>query len=253
MIKRIVMAITLFLVCGLVFGCSANSAKDGTPVSYESDKVTMDERYEVVHNTPETVPSSTDIPDGSYLIFDNPAWNDQTTDKSPDGTVVTRMPINEDRYSVKVSKSNSTIALNDNDGVLYVEMYELINGVWTVVESEKVDVSSDAPLDFYYSESYVTPYYDLEADTLISFPVTICGETVFLETQLKKSGVRTFTYLFTGDIDSDKDVILGGYVVVSEQRHLLDEFDEVYFTDPQKLPQLDENCEIFAITIKKSK
>ena len=252
MIKKMAITVTLILVCILVFGCSAsNKANDSRNIDFESEKVSFNNEFEVKDG--EKTPGD-DEP--GKIVPNTEAY-----------TVVLRSPLTRTKYGSNgltsdveftvlpsgYTMSDVSFAVPDDYSTLSIVVYELGAGNWTKVAGCDYGMGNRERVRLINAPSFTTPYYDLSADQTISVPLTFDGEDLELEAVLKKSGVRAITYLFANDFDTEKDVILGGYVVVSEQRRLLEEFNASYFDDPSTLPDLDENCEIFAITIELGK
>ena len=252
MIKKMAITVTLILVCVLVFGCSANDkANDSRNVDYESEKVSFNNEFEFKENGEdpgEDQPGRIVVSEESYTVVlkNSPSRSSWGLDGSSIGLVFTTLPAG---YTM----SDVSFAVPDDYSTLSIVVYELGAGNWTKVAGRNFGMGNRESVRLINAPSFTTPYYDLYADQTISVPLEFDGEDLELNAVLKKSGVRAITYLFANDFDTEKDVIIGGYVVVSEQRRLLEEFNASYFEDPSTLPDLDENCEIFAITIELGK
>ena len=253
MIKKMAVTVTLVLICILVFGCRGNkSSEQDTGKYYESEKVSFNDGYTQNQGEQYAVPSDIEIEepnDYSYKLFIT------GMEFISDGNIiVSRLPSSawqENPDSDLLTRSN--IQLSENNTAVSVVLYELADGEWERVDSVTFSTPDRGSICLVNTSGYETAYFDLAAGTVITVPLTFENNTVELAVPLKKAGVRTLTYLFAGDFDSEQNVMLGGYVVVSEQRRLLEEFDGSYFDDPSTLPVLDENCEIFAITIELGK
>ena len=252
MIKKMAITVTLILVCVLVFGCSANKANDSRNIDFESEKVSFNNEFEVKdgEKTPGDDEPGTVVPDRtSYTVV----LTDKTAIPSEDGFY--GMPIigTSSENGFQFESVDVLVTVPDNYASLSIVVYELDAGNWAKVAGRNFIMGNRESVRLINAPSFTTPYYDLSEAQTISVPLTIDGEDLGLKAVLRKSGVRAITYLFANNFDTEKDVILGGYVVVSEQRNLLKEFNASYFDDPSTLPDLDENCEIFAITIELDK
>jgi hypothetical protein len=252
MIKKMAITVTLILVCVLVFGCSANKANDSRNIDFESEKVSFNNEFEVKdgEKTPGDDEPGTVVPDRtSYTVV----LTDKTAIPSEDGFY--GMPIigTSSEKGFQFESVDVLVTVPDNYASLSIVVYELDAGNWAKSAGRNFIMGNRESVRLINAPSFTTPYYDLSEAQTISVPLTIDGEDLGLKAVLRKSGVRAITYLFANDFDKEKDVILGGYVVVSEQRNLLKEFNASYFDDPSTLPDLDENCEIFAITIELDK
>lgn len=252
MIKKMAITVTLILVCVLVFGCSANDkANDSKNIDFESEKISFNNEFEVKEG--EENPSDDEpgkiVPDTeAYIVVLHPRTS--ITSYASDGTLI---ELEYTALPTGYTMSDVSFVVPDDYSTLSIAVYELGDGNWTKVTGRNFGMGNRESVRLINAPSLTTPYYDLYVDQTISVPLTFDGEDLELEAVLKKSGVRAITYLFANDFDTEKDVILGGYVVVSEQRRLLEEFNASYFDDPSTLPDLDENCEIFAITIELGK